>query len=358
MAAGGVGAGAGRPHVGVLEVLAGQADACGRAGSDLYQRILEGAADDVRAGGVTARLLAPHDQDPLGSALALRLLGAVHRLVLAGEAPELARLYPSAGGDPSLGDPVEPFLALLREREDDVAIGLHEGVQTNEVGRSAVMAGGYAAVVQRFDLPLRILEVGSSAGLNLRFDRYCYDTGRQVAGDRESPVRFAGVWEGEPPRLPARFDVAERLGCDRHPIDPTTDAGRLKLLSFVWPDQLERLSVLGAALSVAATTPVQIAQAEAAEFVEEQLASPVEGAATVVAHSIVLQYLPPERRRRLRAAIESAGARATPRAPLAWLRMEPAGDLADVRLTAWPGDGVDQLLGTAGYHGRPIRWRS
>lgn len=356
MGQGGGAAATGRPPVGVLEVLDVQAAACGKAGSALYQRILEGVLADARVGGITARLLAPHDHDPFGSALALRLLGAVHRLVLAGEAPGLARLYPSAGGDPSLGDPVAPFLQVLRDREPDVAAGLLEGVQTNEVGRSAVLVGGYAAIAARFDLPLRILEIGASAGLNLRFDRYRYDTGRQVAGDPDSPVRFSGVWEGAPPLLPERFDVAERRGCDRNPIDPTTEAGRRKLLSFVWPDQPDRLAVLEAALSVASTMPVEIEQADAAEFVEAQLATPVVGVATVVVHSIVLQYLPPERRRRLRSAIDSAGARATPRAPLAWLRMEPAGDVADVRLTTWPGDGVDDVLGTAGFHGRPIWW--
>lgn len=356
MVQGASGAAAGRPPAGVLEVLEVQAAACGKAGSSLYQRILTGALADARAGGVTARLLAPHDRDPLGSALALRLMGTVHGLVLAGEAPALARLYPSTGGDPSRGDPVAAFLEVLHDRSAEVAAGLHEGVQTNEVGRAAVLAGGYAAVAERFRLPLRVLEVGASAGLNLCFDRYGYDTGLHVAGDPASPVRFRGVWEGEPPSLPARFDVAERRGCDRNPIDPTTETGRRKLRSFVWPDQLERLALLDAALSVAATVPVEIEQADAGEFVEAQLAAPVQGVATVVVHSIVLQYLPPDRRRRLRAAIEAAGARSTPRAPLAWLRMEPAGDVADVRLTTWPGDGVDEVLGTAGFHGRPIRW--
>ncbi len=83
-------------------------------------------------------------------------------------------------------------------------------MQTNEVGRSAVLVGGYATVTHRTALPLRVLEVGASAGLNLRWDHFAYDTGRVVCGDPDSPVRFAGVWEGDPPDLPARFEVAER----------------------------------------------------------------------------------------------------------------------------------------------------
>jgi hypothetical protein len=46
-----------------------------------------------------------HFDDPGRTALALRMLGGVHALVLTGRAPELAIFYPSAGGtaDPGAG---------------------------------------------------------------------------------------------------------------------------------------------------------------------------------------------------------------------------------------------------------------
>lgn len=339
----------------ILEVLAFQARECGRAGSALYEEILVGLAADVRAGGVGARLLEERDGDPFGSALALRLLGAVHRIVLEGRAPELAAVYPSVGGGPTGGDPVAAFLDALRQHEEEVARRLGDGVQTNEVGRSAVLIGGYAAVAERTGLPLRVLEVGASAGLNLRFDRYAYDTGRQVVGDATSPVRFRGVWVGEPPRLPSHLAVAERRGCDRNPLDATTAEGRLTLLSYTWPDQIERLARLEAAIEVARRVPVTIDAADAATWLEGQLVPPRPGLATVVVHSIVLQYLPPDRRRRFRAVLDEAGRAATSDAPLAWLRMEPAGERAEVRLTSWPS-GDEDLLGSAGYHGQPIWW--
>lgn len=338
-----------------LEVLRFQARQCEQAGSVLYARILRGAADDLQAGGVTARLLGGRDDDPFGSALALRFLGAVHRIVLEQRAPALARHYPSAGGDASAGDPVPDFLAALATHEVEVARRLMDGVQTNEVGRSAALVGGHAAVLARTGLPLRVLEIGASAGLNLRFDHYAYDLGDRLAGAAGSPVRFAGVWEGPPPELPEDFRVVERRGCDPRPIDPTTEEGRLTLLSFTWPDQLDRLERLHAALRVAARVPVEVDPVDAVTWVEGQLGEPRPGVATVVVHSIVLQYLSPDRRRRFRAALERAGRHATPAAPLAWLRMEPAGDLAEIRLTMWPG-GSDERLGSAGYHGRPIWW--
>lgn len=342
--------------IAVRDVVAVQAAACAQSGSPLYGRILDGVVADLEAMGISAALLADRGDDPVGSALPLRFLGAVHRLVLEGRAPALAAFYPSVGGTDA-GDPVPAFLATLRDHRDELTRRLDDGVQTNEVGRSAVLVGGYATVARRTGLPLRVLEVGSSAGLNLRWDHYAYvRRDGSVAGVAGSPVRFDGVWAGDAePSLPDRFEVAIRRGCDRSPIDPTTDDGRLSLLSFTWPDQPERIARLEAAIEVARHVPAIVDAADAADWVQHQLGEPTDGLATVVTHSIVLQYLSPERRRRLRSALDDAGHRATEAAPLAWLRMEPAGDRAELRLTGWPG-GHEEVLATAGYHGRPVWW--
>jgi hypothetical protein len=343
------------PRSTIAEVLAFQADACAKAGSPLYQRILEGALADFERGGIVAEVLAGHEDDPFGSVLGLRLAGAVHRIVLEGRAPALAAHYPSVGGDASLDDPVTPFLDTLRAHRDEIVARLDDTVQTNEVGRAAVLVGGFAEVARRWGLPLRILEMGASAGLNLRWDRFGYDTGVGViAGDADSPLRFTGMWDGPPPVLPPSFDVAERRGCDRNPLDPTTDDGARTLAAYVWPDQVERHERLRAAVAVAREVPATVEAADALAWVEAN-AVPTAGVATVVVHSIVLQYFSKADRRRLPELLAAAGAGATDDAPLVWLRMEPAGAVADLRLTSWPG-GDETVLATCGFHGAPIRW--
>jgi hypothetical protein len=339
----------------VAEALAYQQRACAAMGCGVYDRLLGGLAADYGAGGLTAELLDGRTDRPIHDALPLRLLGAVHRIVLEERAPELARYYPSAGGnDP--GDPTPAFLDVAATHRPEVEAGLGRGVQTNEVGRAAVLAPGFALVARRTGRPLRLREVGSSAGLLLRWDRYRYVAGDTELGDPDSPLVFDDVWIDAPPDLSGPVTVADRRGCDVAPIDALGEEGRLTLLSFVWPDQLARFERLRIALDLARDAPVTIDAADAGAWVEAEVAQAAPGATTIVFHSIVLQYLPTDSRRRMRAALEAAGEHATAEAPLAWLRMEPAGELADLRLTSWPG-GEEEVLATAGFHGAPVHWR-
>ena len=109
------------------------------------------------------------------------------------------------------------------------------------------------------------------------------------------------------------------------------------------------------ALAIAREVPAPVDRADALDWVERELAQPgPRRVATVVFHSIFIQYLTPEERARLVAFIEAAGEeRATPDAPLAWLRMEPGDGEAEIRLTLWPG-GEEELVATSGVHGAPV----
>jgi hypothetical protein len=339
----------------VAEALAIHQRACADLGSPMYARLLEALAADHAAGGLTAELLEGRTDRPVHDALPLRMLGAVHRIVLDGRAPTLAAYYPSAGGAREDDRLAACFLETVAAHRAEVIAGLSRQVQTNEVGRAAALAPAFVEIARRFDRPLRLLEVGSSAGLLLRWDGYRYETGATAMGDAASVLRFTTVWDGTPPRFDRDVAVHDRRGCDVAPIDATSADGRLTLLSFVWPDQTARFRRLEAALDIARRWPVTIDAQDAGAWVEQQLAGPDDEVATVVFHAIVLQYLPGASRRRMVAALERRGEEAAGRAPLAWLRMEPAGARADLRLTTWP-DGETEMLAEVGYHGEPVRW--
>ena len=226
-------------------------------------------------------------------------------------------------------------------------------MQTNEVGRCNALLFGFLTVATETGMPLRLLEVGASAGLNLRWDRFGYRANGFSWGPADSPLQLEFELEGKAPPLPAAVEVAERRGCDANPVDTSTPEGRLTLLSYVWPDQPERIARMQAALTVAEEVPVAIERETAAAWTERMLADPAPGRATVLYHSIVSQYLSDEERDAFFGHVRAAGERASADAPLAWLRMEPVDDRADLELTTWPG-GETRHLARVGYHGNPV----
>jgi hypothetical protein len=344
----------------MAEHLREQARACAELGSPLYAVLLDRLADDVLAGGPAADVLHGHEDDAGPSALALRLAGAVHRLVLAGQAPALAAHYPSTGGD---GDPDAAwpaFRAVLCSRPDDVRAGLGSPPQTNEVGRSAALLGGLLHVAGPDPLPVRLWEIGASGGLNLRADQFRYQAADGASwGPAASPLVLAPAWDAVPAGTPARLDVVERVGGDLAPIDPTTEDGALRLASYVWPDQVERMRRLRGAVAVARQHPARLVRAGAADFVAGLRLST--GALTVVWHSVMWQYVPAPEREAVLDRLATLGGQATEAAPLAHVAFEPRRPAPGsahrflVVVQRWPG-GAEQVLGEAPPHGLPVTW--
>lgn len=345
----------------LVEAFRTQAGACGRLGSPMYAELLDALAHDIEADGETAGVLRGHEEDPGPSALALRIAGSLHRLVLAGEEPGLARYYPTTGGSWSLESAWPVLIDVLGRRREALRRLLVQPPQTNEVGRSAGLLGGLLLLAGRFGLPVRLLEVGASGGLNLNADSFHYEDDRGRAwGPSDSPVRLDGAWRGRTPDLSVDLRIAERLGCDVAPVDVTTEDGRLTLTSYVWPDMEERHRRLRGAFELARRMPVAVRQQDAASFVESVV--PAAGRLTVVWHSVMWQYLPDEQQRRVHDRLATVGALAGADSPLAHLYAEPVRPERDadhefwVCLEQWPGGGQRELLGRIAPHGLPVDW--
>lgn len=252
--------------------------------SPLMSALLLGAADDWDADGVTRAVLAPYAGDPPGSALPLRFAAALHRLVLTGQAPALAPHYATVGGsaDPRLA--WQPASRVLERETAQVRDLTGLPCQTNEVGRTVPLLLGLSEIARRTGSPLRLLEVGSSAGLNLLFDRYRFG---DVWGPSNSPCRLPDA--GVPLDVPD-LRIAARAGCDPAPLDPRDEQVRLHLSASIWGDQVHRLQRLHGALEVAATHRVPVERAGAAEWLTRVLATDAAGT-PVVWHSVVQRYV-------------------------------------------------------------------
>jgi len=333
-----------------------QADACERLHSPFMAQLLRLLADNLHWEHPVFTMVRNWDPDRVkDDALALRIAGGLHALVLSGQAVELADVYPPA----ETSD--EVLLGAIRD-----AVSAHESYllhfltfppQTNEVGRSAALAAGFQVVHRETGMPLRTLELGASAGLNLNWDSFRIDYDGVSWGSDASNVHLQPRWTGKrPPMTPVT--VSDRQGCDLSPLDIADDDLALRLRSYVWADQRDRRKRLEAAIDLARTSQHMVIAASAEAWARQQLAVPQSGVVTVLYHSVFWQYLPDDKRAALTDVIREAGRKASPDAPFAHLALEPDRDQkqqAALYLTLWPG-GEERKLAEACYHGRWVRW--
>ena len=320
--------------------------------SPLYARLAEATADDPVAVEILGA--APYEQLP-----ANLLFAAVQYLLLEGASPELAAHYPSVSGDRTkpAGDPVQLFHDfLVGHREQVTALVASRRVQTNEVRRCTTLLPAFTAVVEASQ-PLALIEVGASAGLNLLFDRYRYDYGSIATGLEGSSLTLTCQIRGGRPPIPMGMPaVSFRVGLDLYPLD-VTDADAVRWArALVWPEQVERVERLEAAVAIAREDPPTILAGDALDLLPGAIAAAPADAALIVYHSYVLNQWGAEDRARLDDLLQAAsGSRTIDRISIEMLVRGEAFPFVDH--TRYEGGGTAmRRLGTAHYHGEWLRW--
>lgn len=333
-----------------------QAGHCASLGSSLTARLCRLCGDRLDGPGDLARRVLDWPGDPTSraDALALRLMGGLHALVLAGKAPDLARAYSDAE---ALSDDL--LWSVLSEafvlHKDHLLTWLANAPQTNEVRRSAVLIAAGHWLAAHLGRPLVLSEMGASAGLNLLWDNWAMETPYGRMGPKHAPVLLTPEWRGAAPVIAAPR-IAARAGVDLNPLDPVAD--RLRLLSYIWADQSDRLARTAAALDFAARTPPPLARGDAVDWLADRLLQPHQGALHLVFHTVAWQYFPGDAQIRGDALFARHGALATQDAPLARLGMEADRSIlpgATVTLDLWPGP-RRLSMGRVDFHGRWIDW--
>jgi hypothetical protein len=331
-----------------------QAEWCDRLGSPFTARLCRLLAERLTEETPVASAILAWAGDPVRDALALRVAGALHYLARGGSAAALKGCYPPhTTTDEQLWSAVAAALA-----HDDGLMQryLETVVQTNEVMRSAALLPGLLVVAEATGVPLHLFEIGSSAGLNLILDRYGYRFGEARWGNSTSEVQLQPSWSGASPPVAVPLDIRTRRGADLNPVDTANDEAQRRLLSYVWPDQPQRLQRLDAAIATMAAEPVHVERSDAADWIEKVLPpQSSEPGARVLFHSITWSYLSGLAQGRLTGQMQRCAQAATRATPFAWLRFELGREAAELRLNLWPG-GADQLLAVGDPHGSRVTW--
>jgi hypothetical protein len=224
-------------------------------------------------------------------------------------------------------------------------------VQTNEVQRSWALLPAFLSV---FDgRPLDLLELGSSAGLNLVWDRYRYVYGSGEWGTGE--LLLTGDDRTAPPAelFEREAFVARRRGVDLNPIDATSAEGARLLRAFVWADQAGRLDRLDRAIEVVRADPPQVMEGDYVDALPSLLRNRREGAQLVVFQTASTMYLDRARAERMSTAFHDAACDE----PLVFVTAGRAPDDVGFSLDVVPyPDGQPRRLGVFDFHGEWLDW--
>jgi hypothetical protein len=327
----------------------------------LYAHLAGRIADDP----ATCRLLlhAPEEQR-----LPVLLFACVHWLLLNEPGQALAAHYPNLTPGIDTTDPYPDFrrFCALHEQSLTGLLGTRS-TQTNEVGRCATFVPVLDLVAREIG-PLALVDVGSSGGLTLLFDRYeCrYEPGGTVGGP--SPVVLPCGTRGDVPIAGRYPSVGARIGLDRSPIDLTDPEAARWLEACVWPDQADRFHRLHAAIGLAQIEPPTVRAGDAVEDLAATIGLVAGDGHPIVLNSWVLNYLSEAQRRAYVAELDRLGASSD----LSWIYTEmpalvsglPVPDdparahRTVVTLVRWR-DGVRTVshLADAHPHGSWINWR-
>ncbi len=339
----------------VRKAFRAQARACAGLESPFMELLCNLLAERLNAADRVGSVVLKWQGDPGSGAdsVPLRLAGALHALVLSQKDAALALAYPP--NPVNQDDLWTAIAAAFASHPSHFFKMLESPPQTNEVRRSSAIMCGLLAVAQKFGLPFELLELGSSAGLNLVPDRYCHRLGHIEVGENESTVLLEPVWRGAPAK-PAPIAVVSRAGCDLRPISITSPENLERLKAYIWADQPARMERTVAAWRIAGDhlQAGAVEKADAAQWLRSCLGEQQEGVARFLYHTVAWQYFPSTVQQECIAAIERAAARATFNAPLAHFSMEAdGGEGAALKLRTWPG-GELVTLGRSDFHGRWI----
>lgn len=320
----------------------------------LYHRLAQAVVEDERLLDMAGE--AAEGQPPPNL-----LFAAVHSLLLDGVDHDLRQFYASCTTDsidPADQDPFPPFRDFCLEHEESIRelVGSRR-VQTNAVGRSAILFPSFRHVVDEPTESLGLVEIGTSAGLNLAWDRFRYEYGGLgTYGNPGSPVTIETAVQGErePPLWEHQPRVTHRVGIDVNPLDVTDPEDAQWLRALVMPDQEWRFDRLDAALTHVADDPPTVREGDALEVLPEMLGAVPADVTCCVFSTLVLYQLDDGDVDRLRAILREASAER----PIHWLSDDLTTDEHKAYRHAVLQDGTIEAHHLANYksHGEWIEW--
>lgn len=297
-------------------------------------RVYEVLSESIAEGGDPLELLlaAPEHQQR-----ASLLFASVNLLLASGAADtqtgaRLAAFYPIHGGTRAVDEKLPTAFAEFCAEHRDALLALirERSTQTNEIRRCVALRLALVHVRRTWPGPLALVEVGASAGLNLRLDQYKYRlNGVELPWRQDSDITLTCEVRGQEGREARLFgpvpEITSRLGIDRAPVDLSDAGARAWLEAFIWPEDVEGLVTLRRTVDLALATPeTAVVYGDATRDVAKSITELPGDEPVAVFTATLLTYLSTGQSAAFVAQLDEAARRR----PVVWIFAEAPGLLA------------------------------
>ena len=212
----------------------------------LYAELANGVSSDIE-------LLELCQNARPGQPIPNLFFGSVHYLLLKGRRHPLEKFYPSIVSHPKNPQGAFPvFKKFCLSYKDEIVHLLKEKlVQTNEVRRCGYLYPIFSKIYERTNNPLALMEIGTSAGFQLLWDKYVYSYGSDDwYGNSGSHLKITMDIKGDnfPEVAKQSPKVGMRIGFDLNIVDLRNKEDKLWLRSLIWPEHKERVAMFNQAV--------------------------------------------------------------------------------------------------------------
>ncbi|WP_175989314.1 DUF2332 domain-containing protein [Bacillus sp. Marseille-Q1617] len=238
------------------------------------------------------------------------LFGGVHFILMNDPSHPLRNYYPSLVQGPlPITESFSHFKDFCLQYKTQLTHILKTKlVQTNEVRRCSYLYPAFCYIYERTMKPLALIEIGTSAGLQLAWDRYRYKYGsdEKLYGSSTSDVLIASEIKGDnlPKLQSAPPPVASRTGFDLH---INTEQDHPWLLALIWPEHSERRELFTSAAKMTKEVEIDFIQGDGVESFPDKIKEIPDDHAVCIFHTHVANQIPESSKKELQAKIKEIG---------------------------------------------------
>ncbi len=177
-------------------------------------------------------------------------LAAIHFLLLKNSNEPLAEYYPTI--NPLATNSEIPFPLfksfVLENKERIIALIQTKIVQTNVINRCAYLLPIFSAIIEKEQKEVAIVDIGTSAGLTLNWDKYQYKYNSSILYGQSTVQIECEIRNSELPTIYSINFPIEKIGVDQQLILINDEEEQLWLKALIWADHVDRFNNISAAL--------------------------------------------------------------------------------------------------------------